>query len=1227
MTQLFSAAVAPTVLIGRTNEMERVRKAICEPGTELRVVYLVGSGGLGKTRMLQEVKRAAGRATWCDGAPPVLVSDVLDLEPVRLSTTLRFVSDLVNALDPNRIHFSRFREQHLRHRQALVFQSSYEQIQSILHDALRSFARDYLELSEKQRIVLLLDTGEKFVIPIPPDFDREAAKILDAFTVREGHPVDTPIYTSDWLHNLLTMQNEPGWLKNTTVIMAGRPQENWWDIFDKLSKDRVQEVPIAPLTPHEIAAYFRQLTEDLQNAKGDSPSAQDAYAIRTLRQYAKLDGANLLWAYTDGQPVRLALVANLVIDGRQVPPELDQSWEDVKQKFHLPAAAAEKTPSKERVAAMRSLGGQFVELLFNSSSNLRSQILARLVRAHHPLDAAALEYLIDSRPGEHYSAWLEHRPKDDHSRLQEIAGQLNDLAQLAFFKHRTVSYGIDGPPRLQVFLQDVVYEIVDDYFSSIDELSRRREIQQRVDLYNKLIEIINSRIEECEAGLRLTWLEERRALEAELRTQSLYAAQGVQALRANFPDPSVVPLNRRNQLSRTDLRDRLEELLLERLYYLLRIDPKTAINDEYGELADSAWLEHDEDFMTQIEVQIWRLLKDENAHKLVNIALSSSVPPGAPHVGQPSRYDPWLRLQRVALQDHALRWLKRMHLRGRYDEVSVMAKAIRRYAAKVPKDPDLDQWVAPSSDYHSWNHTLTQEEINVYEAYAYAYTGRTNLAVRTLNQSVKRLQAVFSPGNAKKHEEPFDLRSDAMHKGANRVRRVIGIAQFVLGYAYAANGEFAASHKAYSAALPHLRRTRFRSLEVYCRFNMARALAELGYTVEAAKNCEDALNMLTLDGKGGTLPFAYASNTLALVYNAERTLDAAWPQAAVAHACFLRMSEARGVALAEMQFGETLRRLADRHDRQQYSPDRETPRHIYEESERVLWSAYNSFLLHPILSREGQRRAEAAIELASSLRDQVRVLNVPTEKDKHDARRILLEADRLLHEAEDVARQIEHRLLQLDARWAQATLLYRASRTGLGTYSEREGQPISSDELVRAFTDVAQAALELKVVSPKAWISHDNPNPHIGRSQVRAVRRLGRIYGRLGRIYAEEFIDLSEAVRKREGLLPYVSIDEAERSQVLDCVLADPATRGALQKMAENYVIALGYAHMFNPSAHLNEYLFGDLYDRVKAYNRVTMKAFTEFLLKSESDFHVQQLQRTRQVGVLDALARSFGSY
>ncbi len=1031
MTQLFSAAIAPTVLIGRTDEMARVRKAICDPGAEFRVVYLVGNGGLGKTRMLQEVKHAAS-ATWCGGPIPALVSDVLDLEPVRLSTTLRFVSDLVNALDPHRANFIRFREQHLRHRQALVFQSSYEQIQSILHDALRAFARDYLELSETRRIVLLLDTGEKFAIPIPPDFDREAAKILDAHKVREGHPVDTPIYTSDWLRNLLTPQNEPLWLKNTTVIMAGRPQEHWWDIFENLPAEQVQAVPIARLTPQEIAAYFQQLTKDLEHAKGDSPDARDAYAIRTLRQYAEPDGAHLLWAYTDGQPVRLALVANLIIDGRQVPAELDQSWEDVKQKLHLADAVAEASPSEERTAAMRSLGGQFVELLFNSSSDLRSQILSRLVRAHHPLDAPALEYLIDSKPGEHYSSWLEDGPKHDRARLHEIADQLDDMVKLAFFKHRRVSYGIDGPPQLQVFLQDVVYEIVDDYFGSINELSRRREIQQRVDLYNKLIEVINSRIEECEAGLRTTWLEERRALEAELRTQSLYATQGVQALRASFPDPSVVPLNRRNQLSRTDLRDRLEELLLERLYYLLRIDPKTAINDEYGELADSAWLEHDEDFMTQIEVQIWRLLKDENAHKLVNIALSDGFPPDAPRIGQLSRYDPWLRLQRIALQDHALRWLKRMHLRGRYDEVAVMARFIRRYAANVPKDPDLDQWVVPSSDYHSWNHTLTQEEIRVYEGYAYAYTGRTNLAVETLNQAVKQLQAVFSPGNPQKHEAPFDLRNDAVHKGANRVRRVIGVAQFVLGYAYAANGEFAASHQAYSAALPHLRRTRFRSLEVYCRFNMARALAELGYTVDAAKNCEDALNLLTLDGKGGTLPFAYASNTLALVYNAERTLDAAWPQAAVAHACFLRMSEARGVALAEMQFGETLRRLADRHDRQQYSPDRETPKHIYEESERVLWSAYNSFLLHPTLSREGQRRAEAAIELASSLRDQVRVLNVPTEKDKHDARRILLEADRLLHEAEDVAEKIEHRLLQLDARWALATLRYRAKPHRLG---------------------------------------------------------------------------------------------------------------------------------------------------------------------------------------------------
>lgn len=1227
---LFAAASAPRMMIGRSSEMESIRQAIYGPGEDLRVIYLVGEGGLGKSRLLAEIKRAVDAKPgetarldlgWRRVGQHIVVSQVLDLEPVHLATTLRFVNDLANVLDPKHERFLRFRLEHSRHRQALVFQSSYEQLQSILYAALRAFEQDYAELAQQQRIVLLLDTGEKFSVPIPDDFDKIAEQILASSVSAASHAGDTPIYTRDWLRRLLTERNETKRLKNTTIVMAGRPHGNWWDIFGDLSTPHVRRIELPPLTVEEIPAYFEQLTKDMADPKRFEPSRQLDYAVERLHRFTEPSAAWTLWAYTEGQPVRLALVADLIIDGAEEPPQLENSREQVQQELGWDEQSEIFTAKAAYQQAKSELSAQFVKTLFDSPITLRTQILSRLVRAHHPLDAVTLEYLIDGMPGEHYWTWIEgHRSSE--GRLRQIEQELNWLQHLAFFKSRRVRFDAHSGDHLQVFLQDVMYEIFDDYFGAASEASRLHEIEERKEIYGRLIEVINHRIAICETGLKQIWLEERRTLDAELHAQSIYAPHGLQALSARFPNSSEVPFIQHNLLTREELRDHFEELHLERLYYTLRIDPKAAINDDYGELADAAWLEHDEDFMTQVEVQAWRLLTDTTAHKLVEMV---PAVPAAILQSDLNRFDPWRRLQRVVHQDHALRWLKRLHLRGRYDEVAKMAAAIRTYALQVPKPVPLPNEAAlPSSSYHSWNHTLTEQETHVYEGYALAYTGQMVRAVEMLTTAVAELRAVFDPGHPERGEKPFKLEGSVGHKAVNRVRRVIAVAQFVLGYAHAAQGDFDLSHNAYNAALTELRKIDFPSLEVYCRFNRARVLAELGSTAEAAKNCEDALSLLTNAGKGGTLPFAYASNTLALVHNAQRSLTPAWMHATVANACFHRMAEERGIALAELQLGEALRRMADVEDRQEYSPYRETPRRLYQESAKVLYSAYERILTNTTLSREGQRHAEAAIELASSLRDQVRVLDI--EHDHERACSLLRYARRLFLEADTIAEAIGHNLLRLDAQWGLATLLYRASRTKIGRFAEDETGAIPREELVEAFETVARFARDSKLIEDATWLSLENVKPARGGSQSRAVRRLGRVFGRLGRIYAEEFHRRSKDVRCARFWLPYVNLGDEERHEIQNLVLIDADASHYLEQMADNYVKALGYALMYNPNAALYSYLTSDLYDHIKGFNDATMLRFTEHLSNSEDEFHLHALQNTQGDSIQLIVWRLFGS-
>ena len=95
----------------------------------------------------------------------VYVSDLIDLDAVALETTINFQRYLQQSLDSEGILFRRFQQAFLEFRSQLSYQSSYEQIQEALKRAQGAFILDYQDLAREHRIVIVLDTAEKFTRP------------------------------------------------------------------------------------------------------------------------------------------------------------------------------------------------------------------------------------------------------------------------------------------------------------------------------------------------------------------------------------------------------------------------------------------------------------------------------------------------------------------------------------------------------------------------------------------------------------------------------------------------------------------------------------------------------------------------------------------------------------------------------------------------------------------------------------------------------------------------------------------------------------------------------------------------------------------------------------------------------------------------------------------------------------------------------------------------------
>ena len=592
----------------------------------------------------------------------------------------------------------------------------------------------------------------------------------------------------------------------------------------------------------------------------------------------------------------------------------------------------------------------------------------------------------------------------------------------------------------------------------------------------------------------------------------------------------------------------MESLLLDSLYFRLRLNPLLAYNNDYHEMADTAWVEYDDDFMMQLQIQLRRFLEDDLAWQF-----SVEEKPFVLQSGESIR----VLLGRLARQDAAIRVLKRLHIRGDYAGVLKYADIIRKHAETLHGDERA---------FHSWNHTVTRSEICIYESYARIYFAGKEAVEATddLKTAAKELERALQKPDDAGLEEPFREN----HPARVRILRLAGIAYLYLGYAYASRGRFGDALSAYAAALPHLRAARFAPMQAMCMYSMARVLAERGHTLRATRICNDAMTMLDERGRGGTRPYGLAQNTLALVYNRGHEPSVSWREAAVAHACFERVSDKRDLGLAKLQIGEALRRLGGAYPRPPHSRTHETILEVYKLSETYLRDALSIFTDEAGVSSEVLRQMEAYNELGSSLREQGHYLATWLQEkdqdhgaadiDRRRMERLLNEASACFMEALQLAQEKQHGIQELDALWGIAKVAY--TRYRIHSDQGFEKAAIAACQQMRAEVE------RLQLLAPQSVIARDNQAPAAATTEPTVLRLLSHVYELLARIYFVRFERHAQAVRvAKHREIPYVErMSEAQRRAVQQAILENHEAAESLLQAIDFYMVAIGYSYLYS---------------------------------------------------------------
>lgn len=992
--KVLAMTARPRHLVNRTKEMSRIREAIVATDKQCRVVLITGSGGLGKTRLLEEVLRRAGDVTmrklygpplpqddWLSLGRKAAFANIIDLTDIRFHIREFLLQHLGNPTNwSNPVDFPKFTLANNRYQRVADVGAAYSLLGPAIEQAKKAFEEDFSNASKRHRLVILFDTAEQLPLSSSPWLREHGLEDLQ----------DTASSAQEWILGHIKTNALP----NTTLIIAGRDEEGG-SFFEDVkgaaqapkSKCKLTEVPLESFDIETTREFILQIHKDWESTGPGDP--QTLVILSVLEGVlSDRDRLRVLQHYTGGNPVLLSMYVDLLYEGLTLPPPLQDSYAEALQR------APDKTTLK---SSQKEIETAFVDLLFRSGETLRAQILQALVRTPRGLRADQLHFVIDGDP-----KTIDWDP--DPVRLAKIEREIDEIHQLTVIRTKA-----DG----RVGLQDEIYRI---YVGRVlrDPTSYEAEAAARKLLYTKLHRWAARQVNILKDKRRGFLIEDLKRINVERP--------------ANVLSSRMQPLAPWEQEQRQRVNSALEAAELEHLHYSLLLDPSTGFNRRYYNLSLRQSKTFNPAAVAMTQAEMWRVLSDERILAFTFIP----VYPAAQQRGETGVQI----LQRAADQDIAAQTIIHRYLRKEYKEAIEAADRIDAVVRELPESNEKDKHCKDS-----WSHTLARANRGCWREFARIYTGlEIPKAIESLKKMVEDLEALEQ---ADIHTTVFPDRGSGEkgfsdHPAEHRMLFLIANIYDFIGYGEVSLGHYQEAVENYTTSLQYWRQQKLPvadALEASTRNNLSRALVEMGKK-RSVRMCLDALQLRIRSYQ--LLPIALSYNTLGLIQNDLKQPAEALDASARALAIAQFIGDARVVGLAMLQVGEALRRLATSAAFIRGAGEAQS---LFGEAEKALLQAHDIFSTGEA-SQETIRQVEAALELGTLYREWVAAAkhdDMPTPEAIIQSRRN--NALQYLTQAADLAGDNVH--LALDAWVNVAWTHYYAGR-----YSEAFHALDKADQLV-----------------------------------------------------------------------------------------------------------------------------------------------------------------------------------
>lgn len=255
-------------LVGRKKEITAIKHAIRDAGSK-RVLYFVSGGGMGKTRILEEIVEIRKR-----GCLPII-----DLYHQKNHSPSGLRYAIVHALGEK--YFPKYTKQRLAFEVRRDIGQGGKALEEMRLELDKIFVEEYNEVSAKRRLILRFDTLE--LIQYEHDSVQTTCLVDDVDTI-----------VKNWLLRTIPQ------LENTVTIFAGRPSgRTELEFQNKFSQQDClfERHELPALTKLESDLFIQHLCE-----KYPEP----------LQEIFSSENPPDIYPISEGKPIRLAIIVDLL---------------------------------------------------------------------------------------------------------------------------------------------------------------------------------------------------------------------------------------------------------------------------------------------------------------------------------------------------------------------------------------------------------------------------------------------------------------------------------------------------------------------------------------------------------------------------------------------------------------------------------------------------------------------------------------------------------------------------------------------------------------------------------------------------------------------------------------------------------------------------------------------------------------------------------------------------